>query len=280
MTAAVVCSVAQWSCRGNGEDEGEGETMTRKLARVRPETRVHGALAPASGAPVLDRTGHYTRLVTDISELLEQARRTVVRTANSILTVTYWEIGRRIVEFEQGGQTRAEYGEQLLARLAIDLTAGHGRGFSKRNLRQMRTLYVEWEIRQTPSAEFEARVRLPAALRNVKGKKRQTPSARFEARVVVPAAQGSPGSTKCQTLSGELKNRAVTTERPAGSSQRLLPASASVDGVPSLPGVFPLSWSQYVRLMSVTDLTARAFYEVEAIRGGWSVRRREAGPDA
>ena len=51
------------------------------------------------------------------------------RAVNAIMTATYWEIGRRIVEFEQGGEARAGYGEQLLERLADDLTQRLGRGF-------------------------------------------------------------------------------------------------------------------------------------------------------
>ncbi len=56
----------------------------------------------------------YGDLLTGISGLLDQARRTSARSINSILTATYWEIGRRIVEYEQGGKARAEYGEALL----------------------------------------------------------------------------------------------------------------------------------------------------------------------
>ena len=72
------------------------------------------------------------------------------------MTAAYWEIGRRIVEFEQGGEERAAYGSQLLERLAVDLGKRYKRGFSVRNLRQIRTFYIEFqsvEIRQTLSAE-------------------------------------------------------------------------------------------------------------------------------
>jgi hypothetical protein len=68
------------------------------------------------------------------------------RTLNSILTATYWEIGRRIVEFEQGGKARAEYGEALLNRLSQDLGERHGRGFSHQGLQKMRAFYQGWEI--------------------------------------------------------------------------------------------------------------------------------------
>jgi hypothetical protein len=103
----------------------------------------------------------YDGLIGGISELLEHARRAAARSVNSILTATYWEIGRRIVEFEQGGKARAEYGEALLKNLARDLTAKCGRGFSERNLELMRAFYLGWEIAQTAPAQFEARAICP-----------------------------------------------------------------------------------------------------------------------
>jgi hypothetical protein len=103
----------------------------------------------------------YGNLVAGISDLLDHARRSSARAVNGILTATYWEIGRRIVEFEQGGKARAEYGEALILRLAQDLGAKAGRGFSERNLRQMRAFYLGWEIRQTPSAGFVAQAIIP-----------------------------------------------------------------------------------------------------------------------
>lgn len=107
------------------------------------------------------RSGSYGGLVSSIAKLLEQARRSAVRTVNGILRATYWEIGQRIVEFEQGGKARAAYGDELLKRLGVDLSARLGRGFSDRNLRQMRSFYQGWEIWQTPSAKFEARAICP-----------------------------------------------------------------------------------------------------------------------
>jgi hypothetical protein len=80
----------------------------------------------------------YSALVKDLGGLLESARRAAVRTVNAIMTVTYWEIGRRIVEFEQRGEKRAEYGAELLETLATDLTRRFGRGFSRQKLQYMR----------------------------------------------------------------------------------------------------------------------------------------------
>ena len=85
---------------------------------------------------------NYAGLVNGIGELLEAARHASVRVTNALMTATYWEVGRRIVEFEQGGRKRAGYGEELLKRLAIDLTARHGQGFSAPNLHKFRQLIV------------------------------------------------------------------------------------------------------------------------------------------
>ena len=85
------------------------------------------ALVPEAG---------YDDLIDQITVLLEQSRRGAARAVNRILTATYWQVGRYLVEFEQGGKARAEYGEGLLKRLAEDLTARHGRGFSRQNLRR------------------------------------------------------------------------------------------------------------------------------------------------
>jgi hypothetical protein len=71
------------------------------------------------------------------------------------MTATYWEIGRRIVQLEQGGEAHAEYGKELLKRLARDLTNRFGRGFSSRNLYLMRNFFQVYpNILQTVSAKL------------------------------------------------------------------------------------------------------------------------------
>jgi hypothetical protein len=95
----------------------------------------------------------YDGLLQGVVHLLEETRRGVARSVNAIMTATYWEIGRRIVEHEQEGKQRAEYGEPLLARLAADLTGRFGRGFSERNLGKMRLFYLSWKIPPTLSAK-------------------------------------------------------------------------------------------------------------------------------
>lgn len=158
---------------------------------------------------------NYDNIRTEITELLKTARSTAARNVNSIMTATYWEIGRRIVKLEQGGERRAGYGEQLIEQLATDLTRQFGRGFGQTNLKQMRTFYQAWpepQIRQTLSDE-------------------------------------SASSTKINRLQN-------TATAPLAVANR-----------------FVLPWSAYVRLLSVKNPEARAFYEAEALRSGWSVRQ-------
>lgn len=97
----------------------------------------------------------YGDLVGGIAGVLEAARRTSARAVNAVMTATYWEVGRRIVEFEQGGAARAEYGAVLVERLSVDLVARFGRGFSVRNVWQMKAFYLAWPILQTVSAESD-----------------------------------------------------------------------------------------------------------------------------
>jgi predicted nuclease of restriction endonuclease-like (RecB) superfamily len=96
----------------------------------------------------------YGAMLADVVGLLDQARRTSARAVNVVMTTTYWHVGRRIVEGEQGGGTQATYGTQLIKRLAVDLTERFGRGFGWRNLYQMREFYSTYEqILQKPSAK-------------------------------------------------------------------------------------------------------------------------------
>jgi hypothetical protein len=106
----------------------------------------------------------YQTLQTEIAELLRNARLSAVRSVNAVMTASYWEVGRRIVESEQKGSRRAAYSEQLLKQLSTDLTAQFGRGFGYTNLTQMRQFYRLWspdQILQTLSEEFSPRANLP-----------------------------------------------------------------------------------------------------------------------
>jgi hypothetical protein len=132
----------------------------------------------------------YDPLLAGICKLLEDSRRAAAKSINSIMTVSYWEIGRRIVEEEQRGQSKADYGEQIINRLADDLTQRFGRGFSRTNVFQMRQFYLAYR-------------------------------------------------TKVQTVSG------------------LLPKPQKIQTASGLLPNFPLSWSHYARLLTVSDEAAK-----------------------
>ncbi|NYF51107.1 hypothetical protein HDF12_001472 [Edaphobacter lichenicola] len=87
-------------------------------------------------------TLQYGEIRNDIVALLQAARTASARSVNALMTAAYWEIGRRIVESEQQGQERAEYGEALIKQLAEDLEPRFGRGFGWRNLTQMRAFFL------------------------------------------------------------------------------------------------------------------------------------------
>jgi predicted nuclease of restriction endonuclease-like (RecB) superfamily len=112
------------------------------------------------------------------------------------MVYTYFEIGRMIIEEEQNGNERADYGKQIISSLSQKLTLDFGKGFSQRNLEQMRQFYLTYSIPQTVSAEFL------------------------------------------------------------------------------------LSWSHYLKLMRITDINERKFYEIEASRNNWSLRELQRQYDA
>lgn len=187
----------------------------------------------------------YDGLLSSVSELLEQARRTSARAVNAVMTATYWEVGRRIIEFEQQGQIRADYGDAVVAQLSLDLTRRFGRGFGPVNLSQMRKFYQLWpedRIFQTLSEKSDHRTSEGIL---------HTPSEKF------------------QTLSGKSEPGHISQTRSGISAPLAIPQTLSAQfTLHQLSVAFPLPWSHYVRLLSVKSPEARAFYESEALRGG------------
>ena len=177
-----------------------------------------------------------TELVSGIINLLEQARRFSARTVNSIMTATYWEIGRRIVDCEQKGKSRADYGEMIMKRLAMALGARFGKGFSLSNVKQMRKFHLVY--------------------RDI--------GATFKAKKAGDLQKG-------QTAPGFLKTSALMPKGQTVSGQ----FGPDLGALQKIASRFPLSWSHYVLLIGARDEHARKFYESESLRGGWSVRQLE-----
>ncbi len=102
---------------------------------------------------------NYSTLITDLASFIEQGRKVAVRYVNTALVATYWLMGKRIVEYEQKGKERAEYGEKLLQKVSKDLNRKFGRGFSPDNLEAMRRFYLSYPLRisETLSRKLEGR---------------------------------------------------------------------------------------------------------------------------
>ena len=92
----------------------------------------------------------YEAVFGDVSKIIDAARESAVPSVNAAMTAAYWLIGRRIVEFEQSGEERAEYGAALIERLAEDLTGRFDRGFSRQNVQNMRLFYLSYPGSQKP----------------------------------------------------------------------------------------------------------------------------------
>jgi hypothetical protein len=154
----------------------------------------------------------YDSVLKNVVSLLEEARRTSARSVNTIMTATYWEVGRRIVDFEQAGEKKAEYGEALLKRLAVDLTSKFGRGFGWRNIFLMRSFYLAYsQILQTLSAISGARI--APSIKPESPEIRQTPSGIFEA----PSPQFS--LSQLAEIMREIK-QTLTTSSPLQCNSR------------------------------------------------------------
>lgn len=90
----------------------------------------------------LTQNTNYNKLVSDIGTLLNNGRKQMAIAVNTSMVQTYWSIGKHIVEFEQKGNERAEYGSNLINRLSRDLTERYGKGFGKSNLLYIRKFYL------------------------------------------------------------------------------------------------------------------------------------------
>lgn len=184
----------------------------------------------------------------EVAEILRHARQSVVRQVNSTMVITYFEIGRIIVEEEQNGKNRAEYGSLLLEGLSDHLTNEFGRGFSVDNLENMRRFYGSYQISET--------------LSRISGKTQKE---------ISQTASGVSEQSIPETLSRKLK-----------SNEKEIPQTLSAElpkgQTPSR--IFNLSWSHYLVLMRMDDQAERSFYEIESAENNWSVRELKRQTDS
>jgi DUF1016 N-terminal domain len=145
-------------------------------------------------------------LYTKVIELLNRARQNVAQTINNAMATAYFEIGRMIVEEEQQGKEKAEYGKRVLKELSEKLITEFGKGFSEDNLSNMRKFYLVYANQSREN-------------------------------ISETVSRKSPNPIQ-QTVSAEFK----------------------------------LTWSHYLKLMRITNVNERNFYEIESIKNNWSLR--------
>ena len=201
----------------------------------------------------------FDQLITSLQELDGSLKKQVAQSANVGLTLRNWVVGAYIVEFEQNGEEQAKYGENLLAKIAEKIMI---KGLSIRNLEASRLFYRSYsEIPQTVSAELlSLSIRIP-----------QTPSAIFHKKLKTSDLKIN------QTQSRGLDSR------PSDSGQKSQTASDLSErpdfALPAEELFQKLSFSHFVELLRLSDPLQRAFYEIECIKSGWSVRelKRQIG---
>jgi len=198
-------------------------------------------------------------LFDNIKVLLAEARRFVVRNINQTMVHTYFEIGRMIVEDEQKGAYRAEYGKQVLIDLSKRLSNEFGRGFSVDNLELMKKFYIVY------SSQISETV-----LRKLKNPEYQyvkKPCAEIDE---ISSTLLTKSASIPQTLSDELQS---AENQDIEISETLSRKSAPIPD-------FRLSWSHYLKLMRIDDIAERQFYEIEAANNNWSLRELQRQYDS
>jgi hypothetical protein len=167
--------------------------MTAKRARkkaVQPSPKRASAARRQWNA--LAPTGDFAALVERVVAIIEDARSRVVRTVNSEMVLSYWHIGHEIVEYVQRGESRAEYGEQVIEDLSAQLLARVGRGYSTRNLWYFRDFYLTYRERAPrsgPRYSARASCRIPKPIH----------APRFCTRLVQNSPGGSPAACRGRT---------------------------------------------------------------------------------
>lgn len=174
-----------------------------------------------------------TLLFSSIKSLIQEAQKAVVRNVNTTMLLTYFHIGRMIVEEEQKGKNRAAYATETLKQLSKYLIKEFGKGYSYTNLEYIRKFYLIYQNRIPQSLIEEL---------TVTSNNKKTQSAIEESTRTKKSASAMRKSEIAQSL-------IVQFEKP-----------------------FVLSWTHYIQLLKIADEDERSFYEIEAANNNWSVR--------
>ena len=192
-----------------------------------------------------------------VQTILDSAQSYAARSVTTTQVVANWLIGREIVEEQQQGAKRAGYGKDMIAKLAADLKSGGATGYGELTLKLCRQFYLSFPELSAPAIGYAARSQLSAAnvtapivyaLRKQSGPKEDAPPISYAVRNQLPSTMLVP--------------------------QIIEAARATAEWQPGQlhPG---LSWTHYRALMRVSNLQARAFYEIESIQQNWKARELE-----
>ncbi len=209
--------------------------MTKRARKKPVKSKV--AQVPRRSAREANTLDQVGPLIERVVAILDEARSQVVRAVNSSMVLAYWHIGREIVQFVQRGAKRAGYGDQVLEALSTRLLERVGRGYSLRNLRYFRSFYQLY-------ADREPCVR---------------DGGEFGTNLV-PNVGRSAASARTALAAESHRIR----HEPSAELESPLSCFSS-----------KLSWTHYRTILGVEDARARAFYEIEAEREGWSVPHLE-----
>jgi len=181
--------------------------------------------------------GEETDFYKQVADLLSAARQYAKNQIDSTITLTYYEVGRMIVEREQHGEKRAKYGANLIKGLSEYLTNQYGKGFSVVNLQNIRKFYQVYspEIQQSPTVKLKTT--------DTSG----TTEQKQQSLIVI----------------SDYFEKSHLPINPFTSVQKKQP----------MPDLFNLTWTHYQILMRIKNDAARRFYEIEAANGQWTVRQ-------
>ena len=224
------------------------------------------------------QNGDFAPLIAEVRGLIAAARTTAASAVNTLQVLTNFEIGKRIVEHEQQGKRRAEYGTALLKALSAELTWEFGQGCSKRNLDYMRKFYLVWrdkvpQIAQVPPAQLDLAQNPRRAGGNPPSARiAQAPPAQFDSARTPRRGDKKSSSTPIVQQPVAQFDSAQNPRRAAGnpSFQQMAQQLVAQSDFP-----FKLSWTHYVTLLTIKDPDERSFYEIEAANQNWSVAELE-----
>ena len=178
-----------------------------------------------------------TNFIREIKELVNSAKQRVVTSINIAMVYTYYEIGRRIVEQEQKGKHRANYGKELIKQLSAELTREFGKGYSEVNLRYFRKFYIIYSVNQIQQTVF-------AKSKIINNFMTKTSSYNNSKKQI-----GQPLVDQSKIINN-FKNYPITSDGHR----------------------FFLNWASYILLMRIKNPNERSFYEIECYNSNWSFR--------